>query len=157
MSNYLRKLQRKPPAKSEMSEPIQVKVSPNSKCPCGSQRKFSSCHMRGQIVPDPAPNGMYFEWIGGVRLYRPRANAEKSIRDKTEAHLLQTFEPGTYTDIQDTQKILHSLVDYYGSNLDERVAELACRSFMEFLLDQYERCGELEDRRKKNQLSGQRH
>lgn len=111
--------------------------------------------MRDLVLPITAGSGMHFEWIGGVKIYRPRPQSDSAIRRKAESSLREKFEPGIYNEVSQTQAILHRQVDFFGSRFDELITSLASRSFLEFVLWQYDQCGIVENRRKQGELSGE--
>jgi hypothetical protein len=130
-------------------------ISPEKTCYCGSQLKFQDCHMRGLVLPSGAENGMDFQWIGGVRIYRPGTEAEKAVRLLAEPALRKRFTPGVYTALSETQEILHERADVFGTRFDQLIGPLASRSFLDFVFWQYNQCGIVEGRRKRGELSGE--
>ena len=95
---------------------------------------------------------MNIRTIGGVRLFRPRPEAQLLARREAEVHLRAAYSPGSYTDGNKINEIIQYQFQHFDSVLHSEVLKSASMRLMEFLLAQYDASAAIEDSFKKGAL-----
>lgn len=127
---------------------------PDEPCPCRSGKRFQDCHIKKMVLSVGGGDTMLFKIIGGHKIYRPRPEIVEASRSEMGSFLTKVYPTGTYEDKVDVQGILHRLVDFYGEAFDSLIPQLASRSYLEFLLWQYDQCGHINKLRRTGEISG---
>jgi len=132
-----------------------VKVPhPNQYCICGSQKKFKNCCYSATVVDNENSRYMTRKAIAGIEVYRPRKASIVRCTEGEVRHLREKYQNGEYTDWQEIDEILKYQIEYFKGRLEELIHKLAGRGFFEFLMDQYDRAGKLDDKERGGELSG---
>jgi hypothetical protein len=115
-------------------------------CICLSGKQYEDCCLLELVLPRQRKDGMFFLEIGGIEIYRSSPASDTNIRSKIEPALKAKFPPGVYTKPDDVREVLFKQVEIFGDLFDSLIGKLASREFLEFLLWQYDRCGELDQK-----------
>lgn len=128
--------------------------TPYEYCFCQSSKKFNKCCMNKLVIEIGGGSRMRLQEIAGISIYRPRPESERKFRSVAETHLREKFSPGTYTDYAQMDAIIKWQVELFGKRFDDLIPKIASRSFMDFLMFQYEQSGVLDEMEKSGALSG---
>lgn len=109
----------------------------------------------GLVMSDQDPTKMNSRSIGGIRLWRPRIEAELSIRREAEQDLRGKFKVGDYTTVATINPILRSLFEFYDKRLKEMIPQIGSRDLMEFLFHQYDQAHNVDAMAKLGKLDNQ--
>lgn len=90
------------------------------------------------VIEETPPDQMYFEQIGGVRIFRPRASHEIEVRTQAEQNLRSAYEVGKYTDRDGINQILHHQYAFFTNLLEQVLPQIASLDFLIFVLAEYE-------------------
>ena len=98
-------------------------------------------------------SGINSESFAGIQLYRPRSSSELKIRLESESHLRSKFDVGVYNDPKEINQILLHQFDFYSKKFNEIIPKLASRYLIEFILFEYDKASDIEEKHKHGQLN----
>jgi hypothetical protein len=100
---------------------------------------------------------MQREDFGGIQILRPGVKTEIDVRTEAEQTLRSKHRPGSYTDSKIINGILQDHFQYFGSQLELIIPQLASRHNMEFVLHQYNLSCEIDGKAKQGSLEAGAH
>ncbi len=100
-----------------------------------------------------SPNELNSIVIHNIQLYQPRLTIRNDLREREELHLRKKFQIGIYTDKSEINEILKSQFQFYSRILDASIIKLNPRTWLPFILFQYELSGKLTGRLKEKNLN----
>jgi hypothetical protein len=81
---------------------------------------------------------MRFVEVADARIVRADSEVVESLRNEAHAQVLQVLSSGIYTDATRVNAALQRAFEFYSTRLDNILASLASRDFIQFLLHQYD-------------------
>jgi hypothetical protein len=84
------------------------------------------------------PATLHFVRLGNNRIVRPTTETATHLREEAHKHLLQSIQPGAYTDTATVNAALQRVFEFYSARLTRLIEQLASRDFIQCLLFQYE-------------------
>lgn len=109
----------------------------------------------GLVVSDQDPTKMSSRFIGGLKLWRPRLEAELRLREEAEQALRGKFKDGVYTEVDTINPILMSHFEFYDKRLKEVIPKIGSRDLMESLFYQYDQAHNIDEKAKRGKLDDQ--
>lgn len=89
-----------------------------------------------------------FENFADIQIYRPRFSSELKLRLESEFYLRSKFDTGVYTEPKEINQILLHQFEFYSQKLNEIIPKLASRSLIEFVLSEYDKASNIEQKYK---------
>jgi hypothetical protein len=109
----------------------------------------------GKVIAEGDPARMNAKEIAGVKLYRPRIQAELAMRTEAEATLRAKHAVGVYTDKAAINPVLQSQFGFFDAELRTIIPKLGSRHLMEFVLHEYDLSCDLDGKAKKGALTAE--
>lgn len=86
--------------------------------------------------------------LGGIEIYRASKRHEDLIFQRIKRGVFEQFEPGIYTDRAEIKNIVNHMFELYRKILAEHLPIINSREFASFLVQQYERYGQISNKYK---------
>jgi hypothetical protein len=90
--------------------------------------------------------------LGGIEIYRASKRHEDIILQRIKRGVFEKFEPGTYTDRTEIKNIVNHMFELYRGILAEYLSIINSRELAPFLVEQYERYGQISNKYKRGLL-----